>query len=111
MNLSVNWLICWPVELEQNPGWCVRVRSRKGHLQFFMKEYDKALATYQAGLEHDPANAELKEGIARCFEAINKVRCPEWQYLLCYRLLPISCCIYPCLIVCTLYERCHFGSL
>ena len=47
--------------------------SRKGHLQFFMKEYDKALETYQAGLEHDPNNAELKEGITRCFEAIDKV--------------------------------------
>lgn len=53
---------------------CVRVRSRKGHLQFFMKEYDKAAATYEAGLKHDPGNAELLEGCARCQEAINKVR-------------------------------------
>ena len=50
--------------------------SRKGHLQFFMKEYDKALETYEAGLTHDPDNSELKEGIARCFEAINKVHHP-----------------------------------
>jgi hypothetical protein len=49
-------------------------RSRKGHLQFFMKEYDAALETYEAGLARDPDNAELKEGIARCFEAINKAR-------------------------------------
>ena len=48
-------------------------RSRKGHLQFFMKEYDKALATYEAGLAHDPNNAELKEGVARCYEALDKV--------------------------------------
>ncbi len=48
-------------------------RSRKGHLQFFMKEYDKALATYEAGLAHDPDNAELKEGVARCYEALDKV--------------------------------------
>ena len=53
---------------------CLSARSRKGHLQFFMKEYDKALETYEAGLKHDPDNSELKEGIARCFEAINKVR-------------------------------------
>lgn len=48
-------------------------RSRKGHLQFFMKEYDKALATYEAGLAHDPESAELKEGVARCYEALDKV--------------------------------------
>ena len=50
------------------------MRSRKGHLQFFMKEYEKAVETYEAGLQHDPANAELKEGIARCMEAVSKVR-------------------------------------
>jgi tetratricopeptide (TPR) repeat protein len=48
--------------------------SRKGHLQFFMKEYDKALETYEEGLKHDPDNSELKEGIARCIDALNKVR-------------------------------------
>ena len=53
--------------------------SRKGHLQFFMKEYDKALETYEAGLSHDPDNAELKEGIARCVDAMNKVRAPSIQ--------------------------------
>ena len=49
------------------------MRRRKGHLQFFMKEYEKATATYEAGLQHDPENAELKDGIARCMEAVNKV--------------------------------------
>ncbi len=34
--------------------------SRKGAVQFFMKDYDKALATYQAGLTHDPDSDELK---------------------------------------------------
>ena len=38
-----------------------------------MKEYDKALATYEAGLAHDPDSAELKEGVARCYEALDKV--------------------------------------
>lgn len=47
--------------------------SRKGHLQFFMKEYDKAMETYEAGLKHDPENAELKEGLIRCIQAINKM--------------------------------------
>lgn len=34
--------------------------TRKGAVQFFMREYEKALATYQTGLEHDPENEELK---------------------------------------------------
>ncbi len=34
--------------------------SRKGAVQFFMKDYDKALATYQAGLAHDADSDELK---------------------------------------------------
>ena len=49
------------------------MRSRKGHLQFFMKEYEKAAETYEAGLQHDPTNLELRDGIARCMEAVNKV--------------------------------------
>ena len=55
--------------------------SRKGHLQFFMKEYEKAAETYEAGLEHDPNNLELKDGIARCMEAVNKVQ--------------KTCCLFP----------------
>lgn len=47
--------------------------SRKGHLQYFMKEYDKAIETYQEGLKHDPENHELKEGLMRCVQAINKM--------------------------------------
>ena len=48
----------------------VKGYSRKGHLQFFMKDYDKALETYRAGLKVEPENAELKEGLARCVAAI-----------------------------------------
>ncbi|KIZ02055.1 Heat shock protein STI [Monoraphidium neglectum] len=47
--------------------------SRKGTLQFLMKEYNKGLATYEAGLKHDPGNAELKEGMMRCIDAINRI--------------------------------------
>ena len=39
--------------------------TRKGAIQFFMKEYDKALETYQAGLKHDPKNQELLDGVRR----------------------------------------------
>ncbi|KAK7330721.1 hypothetical protein VNO77_24919 [Canavalia gladiata] len=46
--------------------------TRKGAVQFFMKEYDKALETYREGLKHDPNNQELLDGIGRCAEQINK---------------------------------------
>ncbi|XP_039067637.1 hsp70-Hsp90 organizing protein 1-like [Hibiscus syriacus] len=46
--------------------------TRKGAVQFFMKEYDRALETYQEGLEHDPNNQELLDGVRRCVEQINK---------------------------------------
>ncbi|KZV40986.1 hsp70-Hsp90 organizing protein 2 [Dorcoceras hygrometricum] len=46
--------------------------TRKGAIQFFMKEYQKALETYQEGLKLDPRNQELLDGIKRCVEQINK---------------------------------------
>lgn len=39
--------------------------SRKGAVQFFMKEYDNAMETYQEGLKHDPNNQELLDGVRR----------------------------------------------
>lgn len=30
-----------------------------------MKEYEKALETYQEGLKHDPQNPELLDGVKR----------------------------------------------
>ncbi|KAJ0716369.1 putative Heat shock chaperonin-binding, tetratricopeptide-like helical domain superfamily [Helianthus annuus] len=46
--------------------------TRKGAIQFFMKEYDKALETYQEGLKHDPQNHELLEGVRSCVQQINR---------------------------------------
>ncbi|CAA0820580.1 Hsp70-Hsp90 organizing protein 3 [Striga hermonthica] len=46
--------------------------TRKGAVQFFMKEYEKALETYQEGLKHDARNQELLDGVRRCVEQINK---------------------------------------
>eukprot|EP00884_Botryococcus_braunii_P003465 jgi/Botrbrau1/13119/Bobra.0187s0076.1 len=51
----------------------VKGYTRKGLLQFFMKEYEKALQTYEQGLKHDPENDELREGVVRCMEAISKL--------------------------------------
>lgn len=46
----------------------------QGHLQFFMKEHDEAMKTYEQGLSHDKDNSELREGLMRCQQAINKVQ-------------------------------------
>ncbi|KAL5098961.1 hypothetical protein RYX36_003288 [Vicia faba] len=46
--------------------------TRKGAVQFFMKEYEKALETYQEGLKHDANNQELLDGITRCVQQINR---------------------------------------
>uniref|UniRef100_A0A8R7UA28 Tetratricopeptide repeat protein n=1 Tax=Triticum urartu TaxID=4572 RepID=A0A8R7UA28_TRIUA len=37
-----------------------------------MKEYDKAMETYQEGLKHDPSNQELLDGVKRYIQQINK---------------------------------------
>lgn len=39
--------------------------TRKGAIHFFLKEYEKALETYQEGLKHDPQNQEFLDGIRR----------------------------------------------
>lgn len=46
--------------------------TRKGAIQFFMKEFDKALETYQEGLKHDKNNQELMDGVRRCVDQINR---------------------------------------
>ncbi|XP_024541869.1 hsp70-Hsp90 organizing protein 3-like [Selaginella moellendorffii] len=57
--------------LEIDPSF-IKGYSRKGAIQFFMKEYDKALETYQTGLKYDEHNQEMMDGIQRCVEQINK---------------------------------------
>nr|QKY15294.1 heat shock protein STi (STI) [Polytomella parva] len=57
--------------IELNPTFA-KGYSRKGTLQYFMREYEKAAETYRAGLVHEPDNDELKEGVAKCFDAISR---------------------------------------
>lgn len=45
---------------------------RKGLVQFFMKEFDKAMETYQEGLKIEPSNQELQEGVRKSMFEINK---------------------------------------
>jgi stress-induced-phosphoprotein 1 len=51
--------------IELNPSFA-KGYSRKAHVQFFMKEFEKAMETYEKGLGFDPANQELKDGVLRC---------------------------------------------
>jgi len=44
---------------------------RKGHAEFWLQEYAKALATYELGLKHDPSNQELVESIQRTMMKLN----------------------------------------
>ncbi|XP_050375862.1 hsp70-Hsp90 organizing protein 2 [Argentina anserina] len=46
--------------------------TRKGAVQYFMREYEKALETYQEGLKHDPGNPDLVDGVRKCVEQMNK---------------------------------------
>nr|AAB49720.1 transformation-sensitive protein homolog [Acanthamoeba castellanii] len=57
--------------IELSPTF-VKAYTRKGHCQFFMKQYHKCLETYEQGLKVEPNNEELNEGLRRTMEAINK---------------------------------------
>jgi len=57
--------------IEMKPDF-VKAYTRKGHIQFFMKEYQKALETYDLGLKFDESNQELQESIKRTIEGMNQ---------------------------------------
>lgn len=57
--------------IEMDPTF-VKGYSRKGHVEFFTKQFDKALETYQAGLKVDPTNEELRDGLRRTMMEIQK---------------------------------------
>jgi len=46
--------------------------SRKANIQFFMRDCEKAMETYKQGLEMDPDNQEMKEGIQSCLNQISR---------------------------------------
>jgi len=48
--------------IELDPTF-VKGYTRKGAVQYFMKEYEKSLETYREGLKYDSNNQELLEGI------------------------------------------------
>lgn len=46
--------------------------SRKANVKFLMKEYEKALETYEKGLTYAPDSSELQDGIRRCQAQIQR---------------------------------------
>jgi len=59
--------------LEIKPDF-VKAISRKAACEFFMKEYYKALETYEQGLKLDPNHDEMKQGYQRCLFQISKLQ-------------------------------------
>jgi len=55
--------------LELDPKY-IKMYARKGNIEFFLKEYHKALDTYQKGIELDSNNEECKQGLAKTRYAV-----------------------------------------
>jgi stress-induced-phosphoprotein 1 len=56
--------------LELDPKF-VRAYVRKGNCHHLMKEYHKALQSYDQGLKLDPNNQECKDGKQRTMQTIS----------------------------------------
>jgi stress-induced-phosphoprotein 1 len=57
--------------LSRKPDF-VKAYTRKGHILYFMKEYQKALHCYDEGLKYDGNNQELNDGVKRVIAALNE---------------------------------------
>jgi stress-induced-phosphoprotein 1 len=55
----------------------VKAWAKKGDIEFFMKEYHKALDSYQAGLQLEPDNSLCKDGIRKTMEKIQTSNGPD----------------------------------
>jgi stress-induced-phosphoprotein 1 len=56
--------------LELDRGY-VKAWAKKGDIEFFMKEYHKALDSYRAGLQIEPENSLCKQGIQKTMSQVN----------------------------------------
>jgi len=59
--------------LELSPSF-VKAYIRKGLIQFQMKDYSKASETFEKGLEFDPNNAELIDGMTKVYQKIREAQ-------------------------------------
>jgi len=59
--------------IEVSPDDFEKGYTRKATAQFFMKEYNKAMTTYQKGLAKFPNSAEMKQGVMQCYQKQNAI--------------------------------------
>jgi stress-induced-phosphoprotein 1 len=57
----------------------VKAWAKKGDIEFFMKEYHKAMDSYRKGLQLDPENALCKQGLQKTAAKINSGSSAEEQ--------------------------------
>lgn len=62
------------LEIDKN---YVKAWAKKGDIEFFMKEYHKAMDSYRAGLQIEPDNSLCKQGIQKTIEKINSSSGPD----------------------------------
>jgi len=55
----------------------VKAWAKKGDIEFFLKEYHKAMDSYRAGLQIEPDNALCKQGIQKTIGVINSSQGPD----------------------------------
>lgn len=57
----------------------VKAWAKKGDIEFFMKEYHKAMDSYRAGLQLDPESSLCKEGLAKVTMQVNSMSSEDDQ--------------------------------
>jgi stress-induced-phosphoprotein 1 len=62
------------LELDRN---YVKAWAKKGDIEFFMKEYHKALDSYRAGLQIEPENSLCKQGLQKTMLQVNSLNSSE----------------------------------
>lgn len=75
---------------------------RKGLVQTAMKEYHKAITTFEAGLKLDPEDNGCKEGLRQTMQRINAVRTPAAGAA----AGAVCCVVVPCAVMCGLALCC-----
>jgi len=51
----------------------VKAWAKKGDIEFFMKEYHKAMDSYKAGLQLDPDNSLCRQGLQKTNQKVNEL--------------------------------------
>lgn len=62
--------------IEIDPKY-VKAWAKKGEIEFFMKEYHKAIDSYRAGLQVDPDNVTCKQGLQKTLQQVNSASGPD----------------------------------